>query len=219
METKRNLHRLYYLLTDSIAKKTLMQIDEVEMKDLVRGVNVYLNEQKHQIADVMNLDHDFSTWELIRAGNFERLPDILQEHESDAWGADVGMRCLSIMARFYPLMIANLDQGNYRCLVVALILSNQRGSGRNLNLMVEAADLKDGNSESMAFIASQICYLGVNDVFFCEWIVKNWAVCEKHKKEIFKNLEKVAKRQGAQDVLYLLLCTSKRQKILRLLGL
>ena len=202
MEEFKNISQVYVFLVNKIAEKSELNLEEYPQKTLIRQLNIYLNDKRHEIARVAKLDNDFDERELVCHQNYDCLDSWLKNMINDETDTELGFDCLKLLAVNYPQMIGKLNLKDYRSFLLALIIGGLSYFSDGIFEMIEAEKLKLSKDVNFAEQIAPVAYRGLKSESFIKWVVCNWKICAKDRKRIFLSLPPLYHKHNIGYILY-----------------
>lgn len=202
MEEFENISQVYVFLVNKVAEKAELNLEEHPQRTLIKQLNIYLNDKRHEIAEVVNLDKDFEERELLFTRKYTALYQWVSNMDNACSYSDLGLDCLTLLAVNYPQMIGKLNLKDYRIFLLALIMGGLSYYSKGIFEMIEAEKLKFSKEVDFAELIAPIAYRGLKSESFIKWVVCNWKYCVEYRKQIFLSLPPLYHKHNIGYILY-----------------
>lgn len=203
MEEFENISQVYVFLVNKIAEKAELNLEEYPQKTLIRQLNIYLNDKRHEIATAAKLDDNFDERDLHYIRIYNSLYHWVDNLDDDCGGySDLGFDCLKLLAINYPQMIGKLNLKDYRIFILALIIGGLSYYSKGIFEMIEAEKLKFSKDVDFAELIAPVAYRGLKSESFIKWVVCNWKYCAAYRVQIFLSLPPIYHKHNMGYILY-----------------
>lgn len=202
MEEFENISQVYAFLVNKVSEKAELNLEEYPQKTLVKQLNIYLNDKRHEIAEVVGFSKDFDEIDLLFTQNATALCQWVGDMEDPCSYSETGFDCLMLLAVNYPQMIGKLNLKDYRIFLLALIMGGLSYYSKGIFEMIEAEKLKFSKDVDFARLIARIAYRGLKSESFIKWVVCNWKYCVEYRKQIFLSLPPLYHKHNIGYILY-----------------
>lgn len=202
MEEFENISQVYVFLVNKVSEKAELSLEEYPQKTLIKQLNIYLNDKRHEIAKVVGLSKDFEERDLLFTRNYAALNHWVGNLDNACSYSDLGFDCLMLLAVNYPQMIGKLNLKDYRIFLLALIMGGLSYYSKGICEMIEAEKLKLSRDVDFAALIAPIAYRGLKSESFIKWVVCNWKYCVEYRKQIFLSLPPLYHKHNIGYILY-----------------
>lgn len=202
MEEFENIGQVYVFLVNKVSEKAELSLEEYPQKTLIKQLNIYLNDKRHEIAKVVGWDNDLEERDLLFTRNYAALDQWIGNLDNACSYSDLGFDCLMLLAVNYPQMIGKLNLKDYRIFLLALIMGGLSYYSKGICEMIEAEKLELSRDVDFAALIAPIAYRGLKSESFIKWVVCNWKYCVEYRKQIFLSLPPLYHKHNIGYILY-----------------